>query len=61
MEMIAKRKMVMPDKITMINLVWTAMIAVMLTATVSLYQGKSDFTELKYPQISGHYADLSYY
>lgn len=59
--MIAKRKMAMPDKITMINLVWTAMIAVMLTATVTLYQGKSDFADLKYPQVSGHYADLTFY
>ena len=59
--MIAKRKTAMPDKITMINLVWTAMIAVMLTATVTLYQGKSDFKELKYPQVTGRYSDLSYY
>jgi hypothetical protein len=59
--MIAKSKMFMPDKITMINVVWTAMIAAMLTATVTLYQGKSDFAELKYPQVTGHYADLSFY
>ncbi|WP_164901718.1 hypothetical protein [Neorhizobium lilium] len=45
----------------MINLVWTAMIAVMLTATVTLYQGKSDFNNMKYPQVSGRYSDLSYY
>jgi len=59
--MIAKRKTVMPDKITMINLVWTAMIAVMLTATVTLYQDKSELTDLNYPQVTGRYSDLSYY
>ncbi|TCV65489.1 hypothetical protein EDE05_11610 [Neorhizobium sp. R1-B] len=59
--MIAKRKTVMPDKITMINLVWTAMIAVMLTATVTLYQDKSDLADLNYPQVTGRYNDLSYY
>ena len=60
-EMIAKWKTVMPDKITMINLVWTAMIAVMLTATVTLYQDKSDLADLNYPQVTGRYNDLSYY
>jgi hypothetical protein len=59
--MIARRKTVMPDKITMINLVWTAMIAVMLTATVTLYQGKSDLADLNYPQVTGRYSDISYY
>jgi hypothetical protein len=59
--MIARRKTIRPDKITMINLVWTAMIAVMLTATVTLYQGKSDFDGMKYPQVTGRYNDLSYY
>ena len=51
----------MPDKITMINLVWTAMIAVMLTATVTLYQDKSELADLNYPQVTGRYTDLSYY
>ncbi len=59
--MIARKKTIRPDKITMINLVWTAMIATMLTATVTLYQGKSSFDDLKYPQVSGRYSDLSYY
>ncbi len=59
--MIAKRKTVMPDKITMINLVWTAMVAVMLTATVTLYQDKSELADLNYPQVTGRYSDLSYY
>ncbi|WP_161974044.1 hypothetical protein [Rhizobium deserti] len=45
----------------MINLVWTAMIAVMLTATFTLYHDKSGLTELKYPQVTGRYSDISYY
>jgi hypothetical protein len=61
MAMIARRKTVMLDKITMINLVWTAMIAVMLTATVTLYQDKSQLADLNYPQVTGRYSDLSYY
>lgn len=28
----------MPDKITMISLIWMTMVAAMLTATVTLYQ-----------------------
>lgn len=59
--MIAKRKLVMPDTITMINVVWTAMIAVMLTATVTLYQDRSHLTELNYPQVTGNYSDIAYY
>lgn len=59
--MIARRKTIMLDKITMINLVWTAMIAVMLTATVTLYQDKSQLGDLNYPQVTGRYSDLSYY
>ncbi|CDZ59384.1 Hypothetical protein NGAL_HAMBI2605_49140 [Neorhizobium galegae bv. orientalis] len=59
--MIARRKTVMLDKITMINLVWTAMIAVMLTATVTLYQDKSQLADMNYPQVTGRYSDLSYY
>ena|GEM_PF-929285 len=61
MAMIARRKTVMLDKITMINLVWTAMIAVMLTATVTLYQDKSQLADLNYPQVTARYSDLSYY
>jgi hypothetical protein len=59
--MIARRKTAMPDKITMINLVWTAMIALMLTATVTLYQDKSNISDLQYPQLTGRYQDISYY
>ncbi|KQQ37028.1 MULTISPECIES: hypothetical protein [Rhizobium/Agrobacterium group] len=59
--MIANKKMAMPDKITMINLVWSAMIAVMLTATVTLYQDRSDVDGSNYPQVTGRYSDISYY
>lgn len=59
--MIARRKMASLDKITMINLVWTAMIAVMLTATVTLYQDRSDFSDTNYPQVTGRYQDMTYY
>jgi hypothetical protein len=51
----------MLDKVTMINLVWTSMIAVMLTATVTLYQDRSNTTESSYPQVTGRYQDISYY
>ena len=51
----------MLDKISMINMVWTAMIAAMLTATVTLYQDRSDWTEFNYPQMTGRYHDLSFY
>ncbi len=51
----------MLDKITMINLVWTTMIAVMLTATVTLYQDRSDLSEMNYPQVTGRYHDVSFY
>jgi len=59
--MIERRKSIVPDKITMINLVWTTMIAAMLTATVTLYQDKSQVSDLNYPQMTGRYHDLSYY
>ena len=51
----------MLDKVTMINLVWTSMIAVMLTATVTLYQDRSNTTESNYSQVTGRYNDVSYY
>ena len=59
--MISKRNSGVPDKITMINLVWTSMIAVMLTATVGLYQNQSDSSDNNYPQMTGRYYDSSYY
>ncbi|WKC24965.1 hypothetical protein QTJ18_13245 [Rhizobium sp. SSA_523] len=51
----------MPDTITMINLVWTAMIAVMMTATFTLYQDKSNTPQFSYTQLTGHYIDQPYY
>jgi hypothetical protein len=60
-EMFSRRNSVMLDKVTMINLVWTSMIAVMLTATVTLYQDRSNTTEINYPQLTGRYHDVSYY
>ena len=59
--MIARKKTMVPDKITLINLVWTAMIAVMLTATVTLYQDRSDLGNSNYPQVTGRYYDTSHY
>jgi hypothetical protein len=61
--MFSKRNPMMLDKVTMINLVWTSMIAVMLTATVTLYQDRSNTNETasNYQQVSGRYQDVSYY
>jgi hypothetical protein len=56
-----KRNPMMLDKVTMINVVWTSMIAVMLTATVTLYQNKSDPSEMNYSQMTGRYQDVSFY
>ncbi|WP_432292813.1 hypothetical protein [Rhizobium panacihumi] len=51
----------MPDKITMISIVWTAMIAVMMTATVTLYNDKSDTAPTNYTEMTGTYQGVSYY
>lgn len=59
--MLTRKNSLMLDKVTMINLVWTSMIAVMLTATVTLYQDRSNTTESSYPQVTGRYQDISYY
>lgn len=59
--MFAKRKTVMPDTITMINLVWTAVIAVMMTATFTLYEGKSNTPNFNYTQLTGQYVGHPYY
>jgi len=59
--MFAKRNSAMPDKITMISIAWTAMIAVMMTATVTLYNDKSDTTATNYTQMTGTYQGVSYY
>ncbi len=59
--MFAKRNSAMPDKITMISIVWTAMIAVMMTATVTLYNDKSDTASRNYTEMTGTYQGVSYY
>lgn len=59
--MFANKKTAMPDTITMINVVWTAVIAVMMTATVTLYQGKSNVNEVNYTQMTGIYVEQPYY
>ncbi|WP_395516151.1 hypothetical protein [Pseudorhizobium flavum] len=59
--MIERRKPIMLDKISMINMVWTAMIAAMLTATVTLYQDRSEWSDRNYPQMTGRYHDISFY
>jgi hypothetical protein len=61
LEMFANKKTAMPDTITMINVVWTAVIAVMMTATVTLYQDKSDQQNFNYTQISGQFNEQPYY
>ena len=42
--MFSKMKTINVDKISMINLVWMAMITTMLTATVALYETNFDKT-----------------
>ena len=59
--MIERRKAIVPDKISMINMIWMAMIGAMLTATVTLYQDKKDNTEFNYPQMTSRYQGSSYY
>lgn len=59
--MIERRKTMVPDKISMINMAWMAMIGAMLTATVTLYQDKKDDADFSYPQMTGRYSDTSYY
>ncbi|SFB44211.1 hypothetical protein SAMN03159496_03776 [Rhizobium sp. NFR07] len=59
--MFTRKNSLMLDKVAMINLVWTSMIAVMLAATVTLYQDRSNTTDTSYPQVTGRYQDISYY
>lgn len=59
--MFAKRNSAMPDKITMISIVWTAMIAVMMTATVTLYNDKPDTASTNYTAMTGTYQSPSFY
>ncbi|MEZ2132913.1 MULTISPECIES: hypothetical protein [unclassified Sinorhizobium] len=42
----------MPDKITMINVVWMAMITGMLTATITLYNKKPEEAKIYGPYAS---------
>jgi hypothetical protein len=49
-------KTVNVDKITMINLVWMAMITTMLTATVALYENNFDKTSSSISPISARFA-----
>ncbi|MFD1744383.1 hypothetical protein ACFSE1_02810 [Rhizobium helianthi] len=58
--MFAKKKTAMPDTITVINLVWTAVIAVMMTATVTLYQDKNE-SNVRYTQLTGSTYEQPYY
>jgi hypothetical protein len=44
-----KRKNAMPDKITLINLVWMTMISGMLAATITLYDQKVDQSKVYGP------------
>lgn len=54
--MFSKMKTVNVDKITMINLVWMAMITTMLTATVALYENNFDKTSSSTSPTSARYA-----
>lgn len=59
--MFAKKKTAMPDTITMINVVWTAVIAVMMTATVTLYQDRNETQAVKYTQLTSQTYGQPYY
>ena len=59
--MFAKKKTTMPDTITMINFVWTAVIAVMMTATVTLYQDRNETQAVKYTQLTSQHYGQPYY
>ncbi|MBB4277301.1 MULTISPECIES: hypothetical protein [Rhizobium] len=51
----------MPDKITIINVFWMAMITGMLTATVALYDQKTDTSKVYGPYASARTAIISQY
>lgn len=44
-----RRKQSMPDKITLINVVWMTMISGMLAATIALYDQKPDQSKIYGP------------
>ncbi|MET3854770.1 MULTISPECIES: hypothetical protein [unclassified Rhizobium] len=51
----------MPDKITVINVFWMAMITGMLTATVALYDQKPDTSKVYGPYAAARTAIVSQY
>ena len=51
----------MPDKITVINVFWMAMITGMLTATVALYDQKTDTSKVYGPYASARAPIVSQY
>ncbi|AJD41240.1 hypothetical protein [Rhizobium mongolense] len=57
----ARRENKMPDKITIINVFWMAMITGMLTATVALYDQKTDTSKVYGPYASARTAIISQY
>lgn len=51
----------MPDKITIINVFWMAMITGMLTATIALYDQQTDTSKVYGPYASTRTAMISQY
>jgi hypothetical protein len=51
----------MPDKVTMINVVWMTMISAMLVATVALYDHKPDQAKVYGPYASARSLAASQY
>jgi hypothetical protein len=51
----------MPGKITMINVVWMAMVTGMLTATIALYDQKVDTSKVYGPYASARAAVVGQY
>jgi hypothetical protein len=54
MQIIARRKKAMPDKVILINVVWMTMITGMLAFTVALYDQKADQSNVYGPYASAH-------
>jgi len=51
----------MPDKITVINVFWMAMVTGMLTATIALYDQKTDTSKVFGPYASARAPIVSQY
>lgn len=51
----------MPDKITVINVFWMAMVTGMLTATIALYDQKNDTSKVFGPYASARAPIVSQY